>query len=101
MIECPCGILRVLCTPVGFLFEGSTRDIFVDPTTILLCRNNIAACYDTQKVKTHGYRIDTLKYFILSARASLCNSESIICPSIIIYDLKWLHEHANGLGIVD
>jgi hypothetical protein len=41
----------------GFLDEGSTRDIFLDATTILLCRKNAAAYHDMQSGKTHGNHI--------------------------------------------
>jgi hypothetical protein len=54
--------MHVLCTPVGFLEEGSTRDIFVDPTMIFLCRNNTAAYHNTQNGKLMDIIIG---YFIL------------------------------------
>jgi hypothetical protein len=73
---------------------GSTRDIFVDPTTILLCRNNTAAYYDTQKVKTHGYRIGYFILYTLSARQFVQLREYNLPEYRIIYDLKWLHGHA-------
>jgi hypothetical protein len=45
------GVPTIFHGTVGFLDKGSTGDIFVDPTTILLCRNNIAAYHDMQNGK--------------------------------------------------